>query len=190
MAVLIATFDEDEDVLRPTVVGALGIRNDVPPEVWVLDDGGRAWVSADVRRSWAPATSAAPRRARTRRRGTSTTPCGSSDAEFLVTLDADHVPRPELLERMLGYMADPAVAVVQGPQAFFNRGFGHPRAPRRPPPQRAEHLLRRDPAAGRTATRAAFWCGCPSVLRRAALEDVGGVATAHGGGGRPHEPAC
>ncbi len=45
VAVLIATFDEDEDVLRPTVVGALGIRNDVPPEVWVLDDGGRAWVS-------------------------------------------------------------------------------------------------------------------------------------------------
>ena len=32
VAVLIATYDEDEDVLRPTVVGALAIRNDVPPE--------------------------------------------------------------------------------------------------------------------------------------------------------------
>ena len=44
VAVLVATYDEDEDVLRPTVVGARAIRNDVPPEVWVLDDGDRPWV--------------------------------------------------------------------------------------------------------------------------------------------------
>jgi cellulose synthase (UDP-forming) len=45
VAVLIATFDEDPDVLRPTVVGALAIRHDVPHRVWVLDDGGRPWVA-------------------------------------------------------------------------------------------------------------------------------------------------
>ena len=44
VAVLVATLNEPEDVLRPTVVGAMAIRNDVAPQVWVLDDGGRPWV--------------------------------------------------------------------------------------------------------------------------------------------------
>ena len=172
---MIATFDEDEDVLRPTVVGALGIRNDVEPEVWVLDDGGRAWVGEMCDELGARYLSRpAPRAAA--KAGNINHALGYVDAEFLVTLDADHVPRPELLERMLGYMADPKVAVVQGPQAFYNRGFGHPRA--HDDPLRNEQSIFFDVICpGKDRHGAAFWCGCPSVLRRAALDDVGGVAT-------------
>jgi cellulose synthase (UDP-forming) len=175
VAVLIATFDEDEDVLRPTVVGALGIRHDVPHDVWVLDDGGRPWVSAMCDELGARYLSRpAPRRHA--KAGNLNHALGVVDAEFLVTLDADHVPRPELLERMLGYMADPEVAIVQGPQAFYNRGFGHPR--HHDDPLRNEQSVFFDVICpGKDRHAAAFWCGCPSVLRRAALDDVGGVAT-------------
>jgi cellulose synthase (UDP-forming) len=175
VAVLIATFDEDEDVLRPTVVGALGIRYDVPPEVWVLDDGGRAWVSEMCDELGARYLSRPAPRAHAKA-GNINHALRFVDAEFLVTLDADHVPRPELLERMLGYMADPQVAVVQGPQSFYNRGFGHPR--QHDDPLRNEQSIFFDVILpGKDRHAAAFWCGCPSVLRRAALDDVGGVAT-------------
>jgi cellulose synthase/poly-beta-1,6-N-acetylglucosamine synthase-like glycosyltransferase len=164
VAVLVATFDEDEDVLRPTVVGALGIRNDVPPEVWVLDDGGRAWVSEMCGQLGARYLSRPAPRAHAKA-GNINHALRYVDAEFLVTLDADHVPRPELLERMLGYMADPQVAVVQGPQAFYNRGFGHPR--HHDDPLRNEQSVFFDVILpGKDRHAAAFWCGCPSVLRR------------------------
>lgn len=175
VAVLIATYDEDEDVLRPTVVGALGIRNDVPPEVWVLDDGGRSWVEAMCEEVGARYLTRPAPRAHAKA-GNINNALRHVDAEFLVTLDADHVPRPELLERMLGYMADPRVAIVQGPQAFYNRGFGHPRALE--DPLRNEQSIFFDVICrGKDRHDSAFWCGCPSLLRREALMEVGGVAT-------------
>ena len=98
------------------------------------------------------------------------------EAEFIVTLDADHVPRPELLERMLGYFADDGVAVVQAPQHFYNRGFQHPRD--HDDPLRNEQSIFFDAICrGKDRHNAAFWCGCPSVIRREALVSVGGVAT-------------
>ena len=175
VAVLIATFDEDEDVLRPTVVGALAIRNDVAPEVWVLDDGGREWVR-EMAGSLGARYLSRPAPRTHAKAGNINHALAHVDAEFLVTLDADHVPRPELLERMLGHMADARVAVVQAPQSFYNRGFGHPRA--HEDPLRNEQSLFFDVICrGKDRHGAAFWCGCPSILRRKAIMEVGGVAT-------------
>ncbi len=175
VAVLVATFNEPEDVLRPTVVGAMAIRNDVAPQVWVLDDGGRPWVrlmceELGVRYLSRPA----PRRHA--KAGNINHALQHVEAEFIVTLDADHVPRPELLERMLGYFADDGVAVVQAPQHFYNRGFQHPRD--HDDPLRNEQSIFFDAICrGKDRHNAAFWCGCPSVIRREALVSVGGVAT-------------
>ena len=175
VALLVATFDEDEDVLRPTVVGALAVRNDVAPEVWVLDDGGRPWVE-DMCRELGARYLSRPAPRRHAKAGNINNALEHVDAEFLVTLDADHVPRPELIERMLGHMADPKVAVVQAPQAFYNRGFGHPRS--EDDPLRNEQSIFFDVICrGKDRHGAAFWCGCPSVIRREALVEVGGVAT-------------
>jgi len=175
VAVFVATFDEDEDVLRPTVVGALAIRNDVAPEVWVLDDGGREWVRRMSEELGARYLSRPAPRLHAKA-GNINHALEYVDAEFIVTLDADHVPRPELAERMLGHMADPKVALVQGPQAFYNRGFGHPRS--HDDPLRNEQSIFFDVICrGKDRHAAAFWCGCPSLLRRSALDDIGGVAT-------------
>lgn len=175
VAILIATYNEDEDVLRPTVVGATRVRHAPEPEVWVLDDGDRDWVrrmcaELGVRHLTRPA----PRLHA--KAGNINNALEHVDAEFVVTLDADHVPRPELLERMLGYFADDAVAVVQAPQTFYNRGFQH--APGESDPLHHDQSVFFDAVCrGKDRLDAAFWCGCPSVLRRAALMDVGGVAT-------------
>lgn len=175
VAILIATYNESEDILRPTVVGATRVRHVPAPEVWVLDDGDREWVRrmcADlgVRHLTRPA----PRLHA--KAGNLNNALDHVDAEFVVTLDADHVPRPELLERMLGYFADDRVAVVQAPQTFYNRGFQH--APGEDDPLRHDQSVFFDAVCrGKDRHDAAFWCGCPSVIRRAALGEVGGVLT-------------
>ena len=175
VAVLVSTFDESEEVLRPTVLGALALRHEPTPVVWVLDDGARPWVrlmceDLGARYLCRPA----PRR--NAKAGNINHALGVVEAEFLVTLDADHVPRPELLELSLGYLADPKVAVVQGPQAFYNRGFQHPRA-EDDPLYNDQSVFFDVICRGKDRHNAAFWCGCPTVIRREALVSVGGVAT-------------
>src|SRR5207249_8715015 len=43
-----------------------------------------------------------------------------STAEFVLTLDADHVPLPHILQRTMGYFDDERLAFVQTPQRFYN----------------------------------------------------------------------
>ena len=42
------------------------------------------------------------------------------DYDFFASVDTDHVPLPNYLERMLGYFRDPDVAFVVGPQVYGN----------------------------------------------------------------------
>ncbi len=174
VAVMIATYNEDMDVLRPTVIGALAVRHAGPLEVWVLDDGGRFEVAAMCQQLGARYLSRPAPRTHAKA-GNLNHGLAHIDAEFLVTLDADHVPRPHLLERTLGYFREPGVALVQGPQSFFNRSFQHGRDAdgfRNEQSTFFDVICR-----GKDRSNAAFWCGCPSVLRREALMAVGGVNT-------------
>lgn len=96
----------------------------------------------------------------------------SVTTELVAVFDADHTPRPEFLSHTIGYFADPAVAVVQTPQEFYNLdSFEHFGA------LHEESLFYRVIQAGKGQKGAAFWCGTNAVLRAAALRDVGGVST-------------
>lgn len=44
-----------------------------------------------------------------------------TDEEFILVLDPDHIPFPELLDRTLGHFADPRVGYVQVCQAYYNQ---------------------------------------------------------------------
>lgn len=44
-----------------------------------------------------------------------------TDEEFVLVLDPDHVPFPELLDRVLGHFDDPRVGFVQVAQAYYNQ---------------------------------------------------------------------
>jgi len=174
-AVLIPTYNEPADVLRPTVLGALSVRGLPTPEVWVLDDGDREWVremcsELGVRYLCRPA----PRQHA--KAGNLNHALQHVTADVLLIVDADHVPLPHALERTLGYFDDPKMAFVQSPQAFFNRSFQHPR--RSDDPLLNEQSLFYDViCAGKDRNNATFWCGSSAVLRREALEAVGGIAT-------------
>ena len=174
-AVLIPTYNEPPDVLRPTVLGAMSVRAAPRPEVWVLDDGEREWVrrmcdELGVHYLCRPA----PRR--DAKAGNLNYALEHVSADIVLVVDADHVPLPHALERTLGYFNDPMLAFVQSPQVFFNRSFQHPR--NADDPTLNEQSLFYDViCAGKDRNNAVFWCGSSAVLRREALESIGGIAT-------------
>jgi cellulose synthase (UDP-forming) len=175
VAVLVPTFNEPPDILRATVLGALRIRNRPAPEVWVLDDGGRAWV-ADMCRELGARYLSRPAPREHAKAGNLNHALDYVQAEFLLIVDADHVPLPTFLERTLGYLDDPHVAFVQSPQAFFNRSFQHPR--RFDDPLLNEQSLFYDVICpGKDRDNSCFWCGSSALVRRSALASIGGVAT-------------
>jgi cellulose synthase (UDP-forming) len=175
VCVLIPTFNEPPEILRPTVLGALGLRYRPTPEVWVLDDGGRAWV-AEMCSDLGVRYLSRPEPRQHAKAGNLNYALDHVQADFLLIVDADHVPLPHFLERILGYMDDPNVAFVQSPQAFFNRSFQHPR--RFDDPLLNEQSLFYDVICrGKDRDNAGFWCGSSALVRRSALVSVGGVAT-------------
>jgi len=175
VAVLIPTYNEPADILRPTILGALGLRYRPRAEVWVLDDGGREWV-AQMCRELGVRYLSRPAPREHAKAGNLNHALGYVEAEFLVIVDADHVTLPHFLERTLGYMSDSQVAFVQSPQAFFNRSFQHSRDV--DDPLLNEQSLFYDVICrGKDRDNACFWCGSSALVRREALLSVGGVAT-------------
>ena len=101
-----------------------------------------------------------------------------TEGEFILQLDADHVPLPSILDRMLGHFSDPKMAVVQSPQDFYNvDSFTHivnDEGRRLWEENRIFYSLIQP---GRDHWNASFFCGSCGILRRSALEDIGGFAS-------------
>ncbi len=173
-AVLIPTYNEPVEVLRPTVLGALTVRADPAPQVWVLDDGDRRWVAAMCDQLGARYL-ARPSPRLHAKAGNLNHALGHIDADLLLIVDADHVPLPHAFEHTIGYFDDPRLAFVQSPQVFFNRGFQHPKSD--DPLLNEQSLFYDVICPGKDRNNAAFWCGSSAVLRREALHSIGGVAT-------------
>jgi cellulose synthase/poly-beta-1,6-N-acetylglucosamine synthase-like glycosyltransferase len=122
---------EPIEVVRATLAAAKKIRHHGVLDVWLLDEGNDPLVRAmcselGVRhfsrhkvRKWNRPSG--PYKARTKH--------GNHNAwlaahgkkyDVEVSVDPDHVPLPNLCERLLGYFEDPDVAFVCGPQVYGN----------------------------------------------------------------------
>src|SRR5204863_3945842 len=91
-----------------------------------------------------------------------------SGDDFLLILDADQVPLPHFLEDMMGYFADPEVALVQTPQYFTN-------VPENDPYCSRADLFYGPIQQGKDGWNAAFFCGSNTIIRREALMHLGMV---------------
>ncbi len=172
--VLVPTKGEPLWVLRRTLLAAQRIR--YPHRTVVLDDGGRPEVR-ELAASLGCVYLSRPTHEHGKA-GNLNFGLRHSSAEFVAVLDADHVPVPEFLDRILGYFRDPRVAFVQTPQEFYNlESYQHWTEPGTGRSWHEQALFFRVIQPGKNHWNAAFYCGSPAVLRRAALEDVGGFAT-------------
>ena len=170
--IFITTYNEPEPIVRATVLGALAM--DYPHRTVILDDGRRdsiRRIAAELGCDYVTRPDNVGHKA-----GNINNALTRSTAEFIVVFDADHVPQRTFLTRTLGYFVDPRLAVVQTPQDFYNLSS------RQHTDSRARwheqtlfyHVIQ----PGKNRANSAFWCGSCATIRRAALDDIGGVATA------------
>jgi cellulose synthase (UDP-forming) len=172
--VLIATYNEPVGLLRDTVVCAMGMT--YPHTTYLLDDGNRAEVRAlahDLSCEYIARTDRTHAKA-----GNLNNALKRTRGEFIVTLDADHVPMPDMIEKLIGFFADPAVAIVQSSQDFYNLdSFQHVTQGQDTYVWQQQELFFSVIQPGKDAYNAAFYCGSPAMCRRSALEEIGGFAT-------------
>ncbi|MEZ4235986.1 MAG: glycosyltransferase [Myxococcota bacterium] len=176
--VFITTYNEPVELVRETAIAARNIR--YPHRTWVLDDGARPEmrkVCEEIGVDYLVRTSHWDGKKRHAKAGNLVNALHQTTGEFLLILDADQVPRPEILERTLGYFEDPTVAFVQTPQWFKNTPAGDPFGTDAP-------LFYGPIQAGKDGWNSAFFCGSNAVLRREALMQVGVVWYAREAGER------
>ncbi|MBS42025.1 MAG: cellulose synthase [Nocardioides sp.] len=165
--VFIATYNEPIELVMDTARAAQAIR--YPHRTWVLDDGNRAelreaaeaegigWLTRSA--DWA----GMPRHAKA---GNLNNALLHTDGEFMLILDADQVPKPEILDRTLGFFTDEQMALVQTPQWFVNVPDNDPLGSQAP-------LFYGPIQQGKDGWNSAFFCGSNAVIRREALMQLG-----------------
>jgi cellulose synthase (UDP-forming) len=172
--VFVTTYNEDVDLLRQTLRAAIAMR--YPHGTYVLDDGRRPAVRAladELGCTYVTRSDNAHAKA-----GNWNNAFRQTRADVIATFDADHVPRPDFLERTLGFFRDPKVALVQVPQLYHNLDSVQHKVS-----WKAKRMYGEQDAffnlvmPGKDHWNAAFFCGTGAVLRRAALGPHGGILT-------------
>ena len=172
--VFITCYNEPLEVLRRTAIGARAIR--YPHLIYMLDDGKREDVKAMADELGIGYI---------RRVGNANAKAGNlnfalsvTTGEFILQLDADHVPLPNIIERLLGYFNDPKMALVQSPQDFYNvDSFTHVVNDEGRRLWEENRIFYSRIQRGRDNWNASFFCGSCGMIRRSALMAVGGFAS-------------
>ena len=175
--VLIPTVNEPLDVVRYTALGALNM--DWPIDklhIYILDDGRREEfkqfaLDAGIGYRTRPDNKFA-------KAGNINAALKTISSPFVAVFDSDHVPTRSFLQMTLGwFLRDPKLAVLQTPHHFyspdpFERNLGQ------------FHIIPNEGELfygivqdGNDFWNSSFFCGSCAVLRRSALDNVGGIAS-------------
>ena len=174
--ICIPTYNEPLDVIKPTVLAAQSM--DWPAEklhIWILDDGSRDEFTEFAREAGVGCI----RREKHNhaKAGNINHALQQMSGDFVAIFDCDHVPVRSFLQMTVGWlMKDPKIALVQTPHHFysqdpFSRNLG------------LDSTIPDDNALfhdfiqkGNDAWDATMFCGSCAVMRRQALDEVGGIA--------------
>ena len=174
--VFIPTFNEPLSVLRPTILAAKGM--DWPAgkmRIHILDDGRREAVrqfAAEAQVGYIAREDNLHAKA-----GNLNHALRQTSGAFVAIFDCDHLAVRSFLQTTMGWMLrDARCAMIQTPHHFFSPD----------PFERNLDTFRRIPNEGslfygvvqdgNDFWNATFFCGSCAVLRRTALEEVGGIA--------------
>ena len=172
--VFIPTINEPVDLLRKTIIAARNM--DYEHDTWLLDDGNRPemkQLAEDYGIRYLARDTNEDAKA-----GNLNHALAQSDAEFICIFDADHCPQQNFIVNTIGYFADNNVAFVQTPQDFYNLdSFQHRQDRDGKGLWTEQSLFFRVIQRGKDYWNAAFFCGSCAIVRRSALDSIGGFAT-------------
>ncbi len=174
--VFIPTYNESLDVIKPTVFAALNL--DWPKDklhVYLLDDGSRPEFEAFMTKLGAGYIKREEHNHA--KAGNINHAMTVTQGDFIAIFDCDHVPSCDFLKETMGwFLKDQRTALVQTPHHFYSAD----------PFEKNLHLSRALPnenglfhdfiQKGNDTWNAVMFCGSNAVIRRAALNEVGGIA--------------
>lgn len=172
--VFITVYNEHIDIVRRTAIAAKKL--DFPAIVYILDDGRREELRELAEKLECQYITR--KNNKHAKAGNLNNALKNSTGEFIAIFDVDHAPKRSFLNRTLGYFVDEKVAFVQTPQIFYNLDSFQHRGNKEEgyvwtEQSRFFNLAQR----GKDYWNSAFFCGSCAVMRRSALERVGGFAT-------------
>jgi cellulose synthase (UDP-forming) len=166
--VYIVTYNEPVELLQLTASAATRIDWD-DKHVYILDDGARPAMKAMAEElgcgyiTRSEEWSGKPRHAKA---GNVNNALLQTTGEFILILDSDQIPAPNIIKNTLGYFDDPKISFVQTPQYFYNLPPGDPFASDAP-------LFYGPILQGKDGWNAASFCGSNAIMRRDALMQLG-----------------
>ncbi len=164
--IFITTCGEPLDIVRKTLVATAAIHYPWRT-VYVLDDAANPRVQTLAQRlGFVYLNRPAPVDAKA---GNLNFGLAHSQGDLLLTLDADQIPQPDILQRLVGYFKIPRIAFVQTKQNFL--------VPRGDPFGNTDKIFYNVMQCGKDTDNAAFSCGSGVVYRRQALKEIGGFST-------------
>ena len=174
--VFVPTYNEPLEVVRPTVLAAMTM--DWPKDrvrVFILDDGRREAFKAFAEECGAGYVTRSDNKHA--KAGNINQALQQTDSEYIAIFDCDHIATRSFLQMTMGwFLADERLAMMQAPHHFYSPD----------PFERNLGIFRKVPNEGNLFYsivqdgndfwNATFFCGSCAVLRRTALEEIGGVA--------------
>jgi cellulose synthase (UDP-forming) len=168
--ILVTCCGEPLEVIKTTLLAVKQIRYD-SAHVYVLDDAGSLSL-ANLARSLGFQYHSRSRQGldlKDSKSGNLNFGLGVSKSEIILCLDADQVPHPEIISRMIGFFDLPRLAYVQSKQhfclpdddPFFNR----------------DEIFYETIQVSNDQANAVISCGSGVLYRRQALEEIGGFIT-------------
>ena len=172
--VFVTTYNEDVALLRNTLLAC--VEMDYPHTTYVLDDGGREEVrqlAESLGVKYIARTTHEHAKA-----GNINNALRQTEGEFVVFLDADHVPHVHFITRLLGYFQDPKLGFVQAPHTTYNLDnfLGHWKAGSRLYWEDVR-IFFEAVQLGKNRHGVACFCGSAAMFRRQALSEIGLFAT-------------
>jgi cellulose synthase (UDP-forming) len=178
--VYIPTYNEDVAIVRKTTLAAMAI--DYPEakkRVYVLDDGRKFPERRELLSQMCDelgCTLLIRDNNDHAKAGNINTALKHTYGDLLLMLDCDHIPTRQFLRQTVGFFLDPKVALVQTPHWFYNPDpFERNLLTQGKIPVHNE-LFYKVIQKGNDFWNATFFCGSAAVVRKSALEEVGGIA--------------
>lgn len=178
----IVPSSEPIELVRVTLEAARRVRHDGTIDVWLLDEGDDPEVRAvcaelgvhHFTRRGVEAWNQPSGRFRARSKHgnyNAWLDAHGSAYDLWLSVDPDHVPLPEMAERMLGWFRDPDVAFVVGPQVYGNQEAAVTRGA-----ESQQYLFHSLLQRAANTFACPMFVGTSNAVRISALQAIGGLS--------------
>ncbi len=179
--VYIPTYNEDVEIVRKTVLGAIAL--DYPADkkrVYILDDGRKDLERRDRLEQICEELDCAllvRDNNEHAKAGNINASLTKTTGDLVLILDCDHIPTRGFLIETVGFFFNPKIALTQTPHWFYNPDPFERNLLTQGRIPVGNELFYKVLQKGNDYWNAAFFCGSAALVRRAALLEVGGIAT-------------